>query len=73
MRHALRRHEQIARIHLELAAVEEKKAFALQHVIDLVLVRVCMERVFLPRLEGVEADEQAQDSKIVALPIFCGE
>ena len=44
--------------HRQLAAFEQEQAFAFDHLVDLVLPGMRVQRVFLARLERVEADQQ---------------
>src|SRR5688572_4544026 len=60
VRHAFRRDEQIAGLHRQLAIGKQEHAFTVDHVIDLVLPGVRMQRMRLARFECIETHEQSR-------------
>jgi len=57
---AFGRDEEISGFHRQFTPIEQEHSFALEHVIDLVLPGMSVERVLLARLECVEADQQTR-------------
>ena len=60
VRNAFGRDQQIAGLHRQLAAIEQEQPLAFDHLVDLVLSGVRVQRVFLAGLERIEADQQAR-------------
>ena len=72
MRNAFRGDQQIARAHRQLAVLQQEQPFAFDDGIDLVHAGMRVQRVRLPGLEGVEADEQASRLEDRALAHLVG-
>ena len=60
MGYARWRHQQVAGGHPQFLAVEQEQSVTFEHVIDLVLPGMRVQRVLLARLERVEAHQQAR-------------
>ena len=70
MRHTFGRDQQIAGPHRQLAAIEQEHALAFDHLVDLVLPGVRVQRVFLAGSNALRPTSRRGDSKMVDLPIF---
>src|SRR5688572_33465281 len=63
MSYTFRRHEQIAGAHVQLAIGQQEQTFAFEHVVDLVLPGVRVQRMLLAGLAGIEPDQQPRRLK----------
>jgi hypothetical protein len=68
VRDTLGRNQEIARLHLQLAPLEQKSASPFEHVVDLVLTGMRVQRMLLAGLERVDADQQARFRKSSPCP-----
>ena len=70
VRHAFRRDQQIAGASSAARALEQEQPLAFDHLVDLVLPGVRVQRVLLAGLERIQADQQPRRFEDRALPIL---